>query len=160
MADSTSPLVLVEGMIEAIVLIIDDGQVNGGRPPVVEMDGLSLQIGEVAVGITVILLVVCGRGTVACLQGEVHHVLTRSTVVDDLWCPYMRDIRPVCPRIFRGEMHRGMCPMHQVGGLRHHDATVARPSIAAPHVSAYHIKHAILATQHKGVADIAGDGDG
>ena len=145
MTDSPSPFVLIEGMIETIIFIIDDGQVDGSRTTIIEMNGFTFQVGEVTIGITVILFVIGSRSIATCLQGEIYHILACSTVIYDFGSPYMSNICPVCTSIFRREMNRRMCPVNQVGRLRHHDATITIPSIRASHVGANHVKHAILA---------------
>ena len=146
-------------MVERVGLVVDDVHVDGGRPTVVEVGGLTLKVAEIGVGVAIIVLVV-GNGSVVGTQGEINHVLLGLRVPNGLGCPHTRDVGKLCAHILRGEMHGVVVPMDEVFRLHEHQSAVAVPSERTLHVGDGHVEPSILATQDVGVAQAAHDGGG
>ena len=159
LADAALALVLVEAVIERVGLVVDDVHVDGGRAAVVEIDGLTLEVGEVGVGIAVEVLVV-GDALVAGEQREIDHELACLGVPDGLGSPDAGDLLEHGAAILRGEVDGGVLPVDEVAGLHEHEAAVAGPSLGRAHVGVDHIEHAVGAAQDVGIAHAALQGDG
>ena len=120
LADATLALVLIEAVVEGVRLVVDDVHVDGGRAAVVEVGGLAIEVGEVGIGIAVVVLIV--RNAVASLraQREINHEALCLVVPDGLGCPDADDLLEQRAAILRREMNRGVLPMDKVGRF-HHD---------------------------------------
>ena len=161
LGNAVGHVVLIDGVIEAVALVVDDIHIDGGSAAIVEIAGLADEVGKVVVGIAVVHLVI-GDAAIAGHQREVHHIASVGAVAivvvgvpDGLRCPHTCHFGPCRARISGGEVDGGVRPVDQVLRAHQHHTAVTVPSQRALHVGHGHIEPAILAAQDMRVAQSA-----
>ena len=157
LTDAASAFVLVESVIKAVVLVVDDVHIYGSAASVVEVNGLTLQVCKVLICIGIEDFVVAHHSIIR-ENREIDEILACNRVVDSLRSPHASDVGEVCSCVSCGEVNGAASPVDEVVGTHEHHTSIAAPSECGTHIGSHHIEASVLASQDMWVAKAVHNG--